>query len=69
MYWIPILAATLVTVFVTGMLLRCLGIRIQPTFARHYFCIGILLDKTNKRLYIMPVPMFGIYFRKISNER
>ncbi len=36
--------------------------RVRFFFAWYDFWIGAYLDRDNKRLYILPVPMFGVVF-------
>lgn len=34
--------------------------RVVPMFAWYDFWVGLFYDKAKRRLYIFPVPMFGI---------
>lgn len=34
--------------------------KIRPIFAWYDFWVGIYIDRSNRRLYLFPVPMFGI---------
>ena len=36
------------------------GFRIRPMFAWYDFWIGVFYDKPRRRLYIFPVPCFGV---------
>ena len=36
------------------------GFRIRPMFAWYDFWVGVFYDKPRRRLYIFPIPCFGV---------
>ena len=39
---------------------RATGMKIRPIFAWYDLWVGIYIDRENRRVYVLPVPCFGI---------
>jgi hypothetical protein len=35
--------------------------KIKPIFAWYDLWVGVFYDRTKRRLYVFPIPMFGFY--------
>lgn len=37
-----------------------IAVRVKPIFAWYDFWVGVYIDRANKRIYVLPLPMLGI---------
>lgn len=43
--------------------------RVKPIFAWYDFWVGLFYDKGKRRLYIFPIPMFGVVIQFTEGSR